>query len=109
MPPIVAWTNDRFGRKIPILIGAILTCIGGVVCCFARDTNMLIGGRVLLGAGYSYHAITAAPLIGEIAHPRIRAIAASGFLATYYVGSVVAAWLCYGMTQVSWKNSKFVT
>jgi hypothetical protein len=56
----------------------------------------------------SFHAITAAPLINELAHPRLRAIAASAFLSTYYIGSIIAAWLCYGMTQVSWLNSKWV-
>jgi MFS family permease len=52
MPPIVALCNDKLGRRMPILFGAILTGIGALVVTFANNQNTFIGGRVLLGAGY---------------------------------------------------------
>jgi EmrB/QacA subfamily drug resistance transporter len=43
--------SDEFGRKKIMLGGALLFCIGSVVCALATDTHMLIVGRVIMGCG----------------------------------------------------------
>lgn len=38
--------------------------------------------------------VCAAPLLNEIAHPRIRERMASSYYGWYFVGSTIASWLC---------------
>ncbi|OQU98000.1 hypothetical protein CLAIMM_03842 [Cladophialophora immunda] len=41
--------SDIFGRRYVILVGQLLTVIGGAVACSAQTMNQLIAGEVILG------------------------------------------------------------
>lgn len=41
--------SDIFGRRNVILVGQLLTIIGGAVACSAKTMNQLIAGEVILG------------------------------------------------------------
>ncbi len=41
--------SDIFGRRYVILVGQMLTIIGGIVACTAQSMNQLIAGEVILG------------------------------------------------------------
>lgn len=41
--------SDIFGRRYVILVGQILTIVGGAVACTAKSMNQLIAGEVILG------------------------------------------------------------
>ncbi|EXJ54150.1 hypothetical protein A1O7_09487 [Cladophialophora yegresii CBS 114405] len=41
--------SDVFGRRYVILVGQLLTIIGGAVACSAQSMNQLIAGEVILG------------------------------------------------------------
>ena len=41
--------SDIFGRRIVILVGQLLTIVGGAVACSAQSMNQLIAGEVILG------------------------------------------------------------
>ena len=41
--------SDIFGRRYVILVGQLLTIIGGAVACSAQSMNQLIAGEVILG------------------------------------------------------------
>lgn len=43
--------GDRFGRKITILIGALVFCLGGGLQTGAQTINYLYAGRALAGVG----------------------------------------------------------
>lgn len=47
-PPFIAYINERFGRRLPMLLGAVLCVAGALVVTFSQNTGMLIGGRVIL-------------------------------------------------------------
>lgn len=42
--------SDIFGRRYVILVGQLLTVIGGIIACTADTMNQLIAGEVILGA-----------------------------------------------------------
>jgi hypothetical protein len=44
-------TGDRLGRKITILIGALIFCLGGALQTAASHINFLYAGRCLAGVG----------------------------------------------------------
>ncbi len=43
--------GDRFGRKLTILIGSIIFCLGGALQTAAMNINYLYSGRCLAGVG----------------------------------------------------------
>ncbi|GFZ46304.1 hypothetical protein JCM24511_04551 [Saitozyma sp. JCM 24511] len=102
-PSIASWISDRWGRRICLLIGSVISVAGALINTFATGRGMLIGGRAVLGAGLGMHATVAPPMVQEICHPRLRAVAGGTWLMNFYVGSTLAAWLCFGM--INWTSS----
>jgi EmrB/QacA subfamily drug resistance transporter len=43
--------GDRFGRKIVMLIGGVVFCVGSVLAATAPTATMLIVGRIVMGLG----------------------------------------------------------
>lgn len=41
--------SDIFGRRYVILVGQLLTIIGGIIACTAHSMNQVIAGEVILG------------------------------------------------------------
>ncbi|KAL2865085.1 putative MFS sugar transporter [Aspergillus lucknowensis] len=99
-PYFCSAVNAKWGRKIALATGSILLICGAFVNAFATNRGMFIAGRVLMGYAAGLDFITAIALLQEIAHPRLRAVLSCSFYSNYYVGSVVAAWFCYG--SLSW-------
>lgn len=64
------WMNDRFGRKISILVADTLFLLGSLVMVAAPTPSVLILGRVIVGIGM---ASMASPLyISETSPTRVR-------------------------------------
>ena len=93
-PPCGSWIADRFGRRLPVFIGATLTgeplftcltsdihisvaVVGTIVQATANSPNVFIGSRVLVGFGNVLNYTISPVLIAEIAHPRQRGPAAT--------------------------------
>lgn len=91
---VSSWISQRFGRRPAIFVGATLIVAGALLNGLAQNTGQFIGGRALLGAGGAMTKVCAAPLLNEIAHPRIRERMASSYYGWYFVGSTIASWLC---------------
>ncbi|KAG8690683.1 hypothetical protein FRC11_009860 [Ceratobasidium sp. 423] len=89
VPFFAAWTNDKFGRKFILWIGGTLLITGAIVQATAKSGGQFIASRVLASA--------APILVTELAHPRTRGRTTSLYMTTYYVGSILAAWICFGM------------
>lgn len=68
-PSIASWISDRWGRRICLLIGSVISVAGALINTFATGRGMLIGGRAVLGAGLGMHATVAPPMVQEICHP----------------------------------------
>lgn len=107
-PFIASYLSDHYGRKPTLAIGSALLIAGAFINAFATNIGMFIAGRALVGAAGPFGKTTAVALLQEIAHPRLRPILATCFYSNYYVGSIAAAWFCFGSlhwgsTSWSWR------
>jgi MFS family permease len=62
---------------------------------------MFIAARFLIGFGVAVAHGAAPLLITELVHPQHRAIFTTIYNATWYFGSIVAAWVTYGWSLKS--------
>ncbi|KAL0912043.1 hypothetical protein M5K25_017986 [Dendrobium thyrsiflorum] len=78
------WVNDRFGRKISLLVADFLFFIGAVVMATANSPKLLILGRVFVGLGVGMASMTSPLYISEASPAKIRGalVSTNGFLIT---------------------------
>ncbi|KAL4947196.1 hypothetical protein BDW69DRAFT_190415 [Aspergillus filifer] len=102
--PIAPWVSDKFGRRHPIFAGSIVLIVGAAIQGGANGIGMFIAGRGLVGFGGAFVATAASPLIAELAYPTQRPIITSIYNTSWYLGSIVAAWVTYGTFRMpnSW-------
>lgn len=62
---------------------------------------MYIIARMILGVGILFAIIGGAALIGELAHPKERAVLTSFFNASYFIGAILAAAIAFGTTNLT--------
>ncbi|EEB95546.1 hypothetical protein MPER_05466, partial [Moniliophthora perniciosa FA553] len=77
----IPWVSDHLGRRWAIIIGSVIMMIGAAIQAAAQNFAMF----------------PASSLIGELSHPKERAILGSLFNSCYFIGSIVAA----GITLVT--------
>lgn len=46
------FTMDRFGRKITILMGALICLVGAILQTAAQNLGMILVGRILTGVSF---------------------------------------------------------
>ena len=63
---------DWLGRRLTIMIGAIIFCIGGALQTAAQNLAYLYSGRVIAGLGVGILVMIVPLYQAEIAHPAIR-------------------------------------
>ncbi|KAJ4977432.1 hypothetical protein NE237_002538 [Protea cynaroides] len=78
------WMNDKFGRKISILLADFLFFVGAVIMAFAPSPGVIIIGRVFVGLGVGMASMTAPLYISEASPARIRGalVSMNGLLIT---------------------------
>ncbi|KAK7527579.1 putative transporter [Phyllosticta citriasiana] len=111
--PIVPYLADLFGRRMAIFSGAVIIMILGIALHGASfNLHMFIAGRFLVGFGVAIAHVASPLLIAELVHPQHRATFTTVYNTTWYVGSIVAAWLTFGTSQVmnqwSWRVPRLV-
>ncbi|KAJ4980244.1 hypothetical protein NE237_031081 [Protea cynaroides] len=81
---IGGWTNDRFGRRLSILVADFLFFVGAVVMASAPNPGLLILGRVFVGLGVGMASMTAPLYISEASPAKVRGalVSTNGFLIT---------------------------
>jgi len=110
--PITPYIADGMGRRWGICIGSIIM-IGAVVLQSASvNFQMFIAARFFLGFGVAIAHGSAPLLITELCHPQHRAIFTTIYNTTWYLGSIVAAWLTFGTNHIdsqwSWRIPSIV-
>lgn len=100
------------GRKIPIAIGCVIMCIGGLVSTFATNRNIYLAGRLILGFGNSPAQMCSPILLTEIAHPQHRGTITAIYNCLWNLGSLAVAWVSWGTAQApnnwSWRSITFL-
>ncbi|KAI0389532.1 MFS sugar transporter-like protein [Xylariaceae sp. FL0594] len=84
--------GDHLGRRLTILMGALVFILGGGLQTGAPTINYLYAGRALAGAGVGFLTM----IIREISHPSIRGRITSLQQFMLGIGALVAAWTTYG-------------
>lgn len=62
---------------------------------------MYVIARMLLGAGILFAIISGSALIGELGHPKERAVLTSFFNASYFIGSITASAITIGTVEIT--------
>lgn len=97
--PVVAWSNNKFGRKKSIAVGYFWLALGVSIQTAAQNPAMFVVGRLCIGGVSSFFGASAPILITETAFPSHRATITSIFNSGWYVGSLLAAWATYGTRE----------
>ncbi|EMC96871.1 hypothetical protein BAUCODRAFT_34267 [Baudoinia panamericana UAMH 10762] len=98
---LLSWVGDKFGRRAPTVIGALLIVIGALIQTWASDLGMFIGGKILLGCGVSTVQLGAPVLVAELSHPKERATVGTFYNTSIYLGYVVGAWITFGVAKMN--------
>ncbi|KRZ14735.1 Proton myo-inositol cotransporter [Trichinella zimbabwensis] len=69
---IGGWMNERYGRKKSILLSCVLFVIGSVILGAANSREVLLVGRVIVGAAIGISSMTIPAYIAETSPPHIR-------------------------------------
>ena len=84
--PLVGRLGDSRGRRLLFVGGACLTAVGMAAHIPADSVGLLIGARLLIGAGQGAAFVGATTLVNDLAPPDRRGEAASWFSTAIYVG-----------------------
>ncbi|XVF26190.1 hypothetical protein REPUB_Repub13aG0277800 [Reevesia pubescens] len=78
------WINDRFGRKMSILVDDVLFFVGAIIMALSPAPWMIIVGRIFVGLGVGMASMTAPLYISEASPARIRGalVSTNGLLIT---------------------------
>ncbi|KAI0468119.1 MFS sugar transporter-like protein [Xylaria cf. heliscus] len=84
--------GDHLGRRLTIMMGAIIFILGGGLQTGAQTINYLYAGRALAGTGVGFLTM----IIREISHPSIRGRVTSLQQFMLGIGALIAGWTTYG-------------
>ncbi|PMD40051.1 MFS general substrate transporter [Hyaloscypha variabilis F] len=100
--PFVPYTADILGRRTGVMIGCTIMCriLGVVLQTLGFTYGMFVGARFFIGFGVAIAHGASPLLITELVHPQHRAIYTTIYNTTWYIGSLVAAWLTFGTNKI---------
>ncbi|KAH9994829.1 hypothetical protein BJV77DRAFT_1066561 [Russula vinacea] len=90
--PLATFFSDRIGRRLSLVVGAILMLGGVALQAVASTVGVFVAARLLVGAGLIFGTIAAPLLITELAYPTQRDKVTWLYNTMWYVGSILAAW-----------------
>ncbi|KAF5322271.1 hypothetical protein D9619_000128 [Psilocybe cf. subviscida] len=99
--PLVPLVADRLGRRWSIITGSLVMIVGAILQTASQDFAMFVVARFVLGFGIPFAIVGGSSLLGELGHPKERAILGSLFNACYFIGAIVAAGVTFGTFQMS--------
>ncbi|KAG7960186.1 hypothetical protein I3843_10G110800 [Carya illinoinensis] len=98
---IVASTVTRkFGRRLSMLLGGLLFCVGAILNGFAQAVWMLIVGRMLLGFGIGFAGQSIPLYISEMAPHKYRGALNIGLQLSITIGILIANVLNYFFAKI---------
>jgi len=97
------WLSDRFGRKIVLILSAILFSLSGIGCMIAANETELVISRIIGGIGIGVASVVSPLYIAEISIPAIRGRLVSMYQLAITVGFLGAYLANFGLLQNSVK------
>ncbi|GBE88372.1 general substrate transporter [Sparassis latifolia] len=97
--PLTPFSSDILGRRPTLLIGSVVMLAGVALQSASMSIGMFIGARGLIGFGLTFSLNASPLLITELAYPTQRGKLTSIFNASWYVGSIISAWTCFGALE----------
>lgn len=94
--PVVAWCNNRFGRKKSLGINFFWLALAVALQTAATNSTMFVLGRLFIGASAAFTSGSAPILMTECAYPTHRGIITALYNCGWHVGSLLAAWVTFG-------------
>lgn len=102
-----AFINERFGRKLSLLIFTVVFMIGAAIQVGAHhEIGMIYGGRVIAGLGIGGMSSITPVFVSENAPAKYRGRIAGLFQEFLVIGSTFAYWLGYGVALHMPSNTK---
>ncbi|KAK4560899.1 hypothetical protein LTR86_005479 [Recurvomyces mirabilis] len=102
------WLVEKVGRRITIMMGAVIIIVGVFLQSFAHNLAMFASARAIIGMGLSFEYTAAPMLVAELAHPTHRAQLSTLLNTLYYFGATIAAWVTLGTLTIqsdwSWRS-----
>lgn len=96
-----AWCSNRFGRKPVIWMGFACLLSGTVIQAASPNRDAFMVGRLLTGMSMGFMNNAGPSLIAEVAYPTHQGVATALYMTSYYVGSIVAAWVTFGTRNMA--------
>jgi len=98
-------TMDRYGRKITILMGALICLVGAILQCTARNLAMILVGRIFTGWAVGLLSMAVPVYNSECADPKIRGFIVGLSQQMIGIGFIVSTWVGYGSGTASASSS----
>ena len=97
-----SYVTEKYGRKASMCAGAILYLLGSLLNVLAKDTAMLIAGRLILGLGCGFANQAVPVFLAEIPPPESRGALQVCFQIFVNIGVLVAGIVNYYTSQVDY-------
>jgi len=98
---VAGWLSDKFGRKIVLIISAVLFSVSGLGCMIAANEVQLVIARILGGIGIGVASVVSPLYIAEISIPSFRGRLVSMYQLAITVGFLGAYLANFGLLQYS--------
>ncbi|KAF4547862.1 Sugar (and other) transporter-like protein 59 [Elsinoe fawcettii] len=92
--------GDLLGRRLTILIGALIFVLGGILQATGQNLGYLYGGRAVAGLGTGCLVMIIPLYQAEIAHPSIRGRITALQQLMLGIGATLSVWLCFGTNHL---------
>ncbi|KAI0172367.1 MFS general substrate transporter [Hypoxylon sp. FL1284] len=99
--PFIPSVSQYLGRRWSIMTGSLILCLGAGLQAGARNSDMFLASRWVLGFGIPFAIVNASSLVGELSYEKERSTMTSLFSSSWHVGAIVAAGVTYGTFQMS--------
>ncbi len=85
------WVSSALGRKLTLIIAAIIFVIGSLGCALAHNTGTLVGMRFFLGLAVGMASFVAPLYLSEVAPQRLRGGMVSMYQLMITIGILIAS------------------
>ncbi|KAG9768053.1 hypothetical protein KCU88_g7308, partial [Aureobasidium melanogenum] len=96
---LVGFVGQKLGRRLFIVIGGVLLCVGAGLQAGARGSAYLIAGRVIGGIGMGFNTTMVPIWVAETSKAATRGALIATQLTIVILGLTIAYWFDFGMLR----------